>query len=77
MVEEKKDFSNLKVFRELYSTYYNGFESFCDKYVESTIDDVLTADEEQGVSTERIYALYEGKILLVWESEGINKGMLE
>ena len=59
-------------FETLVSTYpplgYSD-DSFVDVYTNQTINGIISEDKMIGVETERIYALIEGKLELIWERE--------
>ena len=68
-VEIEEEITEDTILQELYSVYYNGIESFRDVYTNASINDIILEDGKQGIETERIYALYKGKIQLIWERE--------
>ena len=68
-VEIEEEISEDTIFRELYSVYYNGIESFRDVYTNASLKIIFGSDANQGIETKRVYALYKGKIQLIWERE--------
>jgi len=68
-VEIEEEITEESIFQELYSVYYSSEKSFRDIYNNASINDIILEDGKQGIETERIYALYKGKIELIWERE--------
>ena len=64
-----EEFTEDTIFQELYSVYYSGDKTFRDIYNNASINGIILEDSKQGIETERIYALYKGKIELIWERE--------
>lgn len=71
-VEIEEEITENTKFDTLVSTYpplgYSD-ESFVDVYTNQTINGVISDDKTVGVETERIYALIDNKLELIWERE--------
>ena len=68
-VEVEEEITEDTIFQELYSVYYSGDKTFRDIYNDASINGIILEDTKQGIETERIYALYKGKIELIWERD--------
>ena len=70
-VEIEEEITEETMFDTLVSTYIplGGGDIFIDVYSNHSIKDIIETDKMHGVKTERIYALIDGKLQLIWERE--------
>lgn len=70
-VEVEEEITGDTIFDTLVSTYIplGGGDIFIDVYSNHSIKDIIETDKMHGVETERIYALIDDKLELIWERE--------